>query len=317
LEFLSSNKFLDTERIKADVYRLNNFYKNRGFFNAKVKSATALINEENQFELVFNINAGDKFIFNDLIIVNKNKSLDENIKRFQKKLNKLKGKKYSAKLIQSHVDELNDFILQNDFIFINANYDQIVKSDNLIDIVINFDDLDKEFVERINIKGNFITDEKVIRNKLIIDEGDAFNNILFNKSIQKVKAMNIFKTVEYKTYDNEKLNKIIDITVEEKATGEIFAGAGTGTQGTSLSGGIKENNYLGLGIKLDTDLTLSDESVAGKFSVTNPNFRNSDKSIKTVIESSVNDFMSTSGYKTERTGFTIGTGFEQKTDLFC
>ncbi len=315
-KFLSSNKFLDTERIKADVYRLNNFYKNRGFFNAKVKSATALINEENQFELVFNINAGDKFIFNDLIIVNKNKSLDENIKRFQKKLNKLKGKKYSAKLIQSHVDELNDFILQNDFIFINANYDQIVKSDNLIDIVINFDDLDKEFVERINIKGNFITDEKVIRNKLIIDEGDAFNNILFNKSIQKVKALNIFKTVEYKTYDNEKLNKIIDITVEEKATGEIFAGAGTGTQGTSISGGIKENNYLGLGIKLDTDLTLSDESVAGKFSVTNPNFRNSDKSIKTVIESSVNDFMSTSGYKTERTGFTIGTGFEQKTDLF-
>ena len=315
-KFLTSNKFLDAERIKTDVYRLNNFYKNRGFFNANVKSATALINDDNQFELVFNINAGDKFIFNDLIIVNKNKSLDNNIENFQRKLNRLKGKKYSAKLIQKYIDELNEFILQNEFIFVNAKYDQIVKPDNKIDILINFDELDKEFVERINIKGNFITDEKVIRNKLIIDEGDAFNNILFDKSIQKVKALNIFKSVEYETYKNNKSNKIINIKVEEKPTGEIFAGAGTGTQGTSLNGGIKENNYLGLGIKLDTDLTLSNESVAGKFSVTNPNFRNSDKSIKTVIESSVNDFMSTGGYKTERTGFTIGTGFEQKNDLF-
>ena len=211
---------------------------------------------------------------------------------------------------------MNEFILQNEFIFINAKYDQIIKTDNKIDIVINFDDLEKEYVQRINIKGNFITDEKVIRNKLIIDEGDAYNDILFNKSIQKVKASNIFKSVKYEIKETDNLNKAIDIIVEEKPTGEIFAGAGTGSEGSAINAGIKENNYLGLGIKLDTDLTVSSDSVAGRFSVTNPNFKNSDKSIKTVLESSVNDFMSTSGYKTERTGFSIGTEFEQKNNLF-
>ena len=64
------------------------------------------------------------------------------------------------------------------------NYDEIIKDDNKIDIIINFDDLEKIYVERINIFGNFITDEKVIRNSLIVDEGDPFNEILFNKSIQ-------------------------------------------------------------------------------------------------------------------------------------
>ena len=315
-KFLTPNKFLDIERIKADVFRLNSFYKNRGYYNAEVKSTTALINEENQFELIFNINAGEKFIFNDLIITNNNISINKNIKNFQKKLNSLKGKKYSAKVIQNYVDELNEFILQNEFIFINAKYDQIIKPDNKIDIVINFDDLEKEYVQRINIKGNFITDEKVIRNKLIIDEGDAYNDILFNKSIQKVKASNIFKSVKYEIKETDNLNKAIDIIVEEKPTGEIFAGAGTGSEGSAINAGIKENNYLGLGIKLDTDLTVSSDSVAGRFSVTNPNFKNSDKSIKTVLESSVNDFMSTSGYKTERTGFSIGTEFEQKNNLF-
>ena len=56
----------------------------------------------------------------------------------------------------------------------------------------------KKYVERINIFGNFITDEKVIRNSLIIDEGDPFNEILFNKSIQNLKSKNIFKSVKYK-----------------------------------------------------------------------------------------------------------------------
>ena len=214
------------------------------------------------------------------------------------------------------VDELNQFILRNEFIFINASYDSVVKQSNQIDIIINFDELEKNYVERINIFGNFITDEKVIRNNLIIDEGDSFNNGLFNKSIQKLKSLDIFKTINYETMDLDNQNKLININVEEKPTGEIFAGAGTGTTGSSITAGIKEKNYLGLGIKLDTNLTITEDSLKGKFSVLNPNYNNSDKSINTSIESSTNDFMSTSGYKTSRTGFSIGTKFEQKNDLF-
>ena len=75
---------------------------------------------------------------------------------------------------------------------LNANYNEIIKDNNKIDILINFDDLEKKFVERINILGNFITDEKVIRNSLIVDEGDPFNEILFNKSIQNIKIKKYF-----------------------------------------------------------------------------------------------------------------------------
>ena len=104
--------------------------------------------------------------------------------------------------------------------------------------------------------------------------------------------------------------------MEEKPTGEIFAGAGTGTAGSSITAGIKENNYLGIGVQLDTNLTITDDTVKGRFSALNPNYNNTDKSIKTEIESSTNDFMTSSGYKTSRTGLTIGTEFEQKKDLF-
>ncbi len=315
-KFITNNKFLDTNRISADVSRLENYYKNRGYYNAIIKSTTGIITDENQFELTFNINAGNKFFFNNVEIINNNDYPIESVVVFQEKFNDLKGKKYSKKVVNNLVNDLNEFILRNDFTFVNATYKEQIIDDNKIDIIINFDDLEKAFVERINIFGNFITDEKVIRNSLIVDEGDAFNDVLFNKSIQKVKAKNIFKTVEYKTQSKDNLNKIIDITVEEKATGEIFAGAGTGTTGSSLTAGLKENNYLGLGIKLDTNLVLTEDSIKGKFSILNPNYNNSDKSIKTSLESSTADFMSTAGYKTKRTGFSIGTEFEQMDNLF-
>ncbi len=315
-KFLTRNKFLNNNRINLDTAKLENFYKNRGFYNVKIKSTTALINEQNQFELIFNINAGDKFYFNDIKFLNNQNLPLDSIKIFEKKFAKLKGEKYSKKKINNLIDDLNNFALLNDFVFVNANFDEVIKSEDKIDIIVNFDDISKKYVERINVFGNFITDEKVIRNSLIIDEGDPFNEILFNKSIENIKAKNIFKSVTYNFDKEDSLNKTINLTVEEKATGEIFAGAGTGTTGSSISGGIKENNYLGLGIKLDTDVTITDDTVKGKFSVLNPNYNNSDKSLNTSLESSTNDFMSTSGYKTTRTGFTIGTEFEQINNLF-
>ena len=315
-KFLSKNKYLDSNRTNLDVARLTNYYKNKGYFNANIKSTNAVLTNENQFELIFNINAGNKFIINKILFKVNNNNLLESIKVYESKSKDLEGKIYSKKKLDNLIKNLNYFTLQNDFIFINANFKEITKNDNELDIIINFDDLDKEYVKKINILGNYITDEKVLRNQLIIDEGDPFNKILFNRSIQDIKSLNIFKSVNYSIVDNNDSNKTIDIQVEEKPTGEIFAGAGTGTTGSSITAGIKENNYLGLGIQLDTNFTLSDDSLKGKFSLYNPNYKNSDKSVNTMIESITDDFLTTSGYKTSKVGFTLGTEFEQKNDLF-
>ena len=89
------------------------------------------------------------------------------------------------------------------------------------------DQLEKSYVDKINIFGNFITEEKVIRNSLIVDEGDPFNQILFDKSIRNIKSKGIFKSVSNQILESEnEKNKIINIIVEEKPTGEIFAGVG-------------------------------------------------------------------------------------------
>ena len=133
-------------------------------------------------------------------------------------------------MIEDILDEIEN-ILDEEFKTLKTEVDENV-FDNKIDLTFSVSEGKKYTINRINIYGNNITQENVIRNQLIIDEGDEFNSILASKSINNIKSLNIFKSVDSKIVDNEDNSKNIDITIEEKATGEIMAGAGFGTEGT-------------------------------------------------------------------------------------
>ena len=83
--------------------------------------------------------------------------------------------------------------------------------------------MEKFFIERINIFGNNVTRESVIRNQIEIDEGDPFNEILYNKSLNNIKALNFFESVEGNvTAGNEFNTKIIDILIQSKQMNPII-----------------------------------------------------------------------------------------------
>ena len=316
-KFITKNKYLDTNRISADVNLLNNFYKNRGYYNVQIKSSYATVENNQNFKLIFSIDAGEKFYFNNFSLNLSDDYRDENFVELKNIFNDFEGEEYSVRTINKIKDQIDKITLQKEFVFIDAKYDEKIIDKNKINVNFYLDQLEKSYVDKINIFGNFITEEKVIRNSLIVDEGDPFNQILFDKSIRNIKSKGIFKSVSNQILESEnEKNKIINIIVEEKPTGEIFAGVGTGTAGSTISAGLKEKNYVGKGITLDTNLAISDDAIRGKFSVINPNFRNTDRSLNTTIESTSSDFMTSSGYKTTRTGLSLGTGFEQFEDIF-
>ena len=315
-KLISGRKYLNQNSIIFDQRLLNNFYKNNGYYNAKVNSSFAKMLDENNFELIFNIDAGDKIFFGDLKL-NLPVDFDENnFKSIKKLFKKIKGKPYSINIIDKILDEIDLITNLEQYKFIKASVEEKVTS-NLINLEFTVEEGEKFYVDRINILGNTITAENVIRNQLMLDEGDPYSEILVNKSINNLKSLNFFKTVTKKITNNlEKNTKIIDILIEEKATGEIYASAGAGTSGTSFGFGIKENNYLGKGLKLDLNTFVSSDSFKGKFSATNQNYKNSDKSLYVSAEASENDNYSTFGYKTNKTGFSIGTDFEYFNDLY-
>ena len=82
------------------------------------------------------------------------------------------------------------------------------------------------------------------------------------KSLDNIKSLRIFKDVKSEIVEGSSPNlKKIKINVEEQPTGEISLAAGVGTSGSTIGGGIREKNFLGKGINLNTNLELSEDSI--------------------------------------------------------
>ena len=315
-KFLSGRKFLNENIIEFDKRLLTNFYKNNGYYNVDINSTFAKLVNDNEFELIFNIDAKNKVFFGDIILNLPNDFDKNNFTKINKLFKKIENEPYSINLIDKILDEIDLISSQEQYQFVNATVIENL-DDSKLNLEFKITETEKFYIKKINILGNTITAEHVVRNNLEVDEGDPFNEILINKSINNLRGLNFFKSIDKEIIDDPlSKRKIINIFIEEKPTGEITAGAGVGTEGGSISFGIKENNFMGNGIKLDTNLSISSETFRGKFSVNNPNFKNTDKSIYTSLEAEETDNLKTTGYKTKKTGFSIGSRFEYLDDLY-
>ncbi len=315
-KFISGKKYLNENLINMDNRLLKNFYLNKGYYNSKINSSFAKLINDDEFELIYNIDAGEKVYFGDLKIelpIDYNK---DNFSKLYKVLEKTKGEPYSINALDKILEKIEINSLNEQYESVNINVVENLDKNKLnLNFIIKEPEI-KFYVERFNVLGNNITHESVIRNQFELDEGDPFNEILRNKTINNIRNLNFFKSVKSEIREGSSIEtKIIDITVEEKPTGEIMASAGVGTSGSSIGAGVKENNFLGKGINLTSNFTISTESIKGIFSVRNPNFRNSDKSIYATFEALETDKLSDYGYKTNKTGLAFGTNFEYFDDV--
>ena len=316
-KFISKNVYLNQERIKLDKRLLKNYYRNKGYYEVDIKSTDVEYTEGEGFILTYNINAGERYRFKK-IFANISESLDKNaFLSLESKFNKLVGEFYSQKKLKLVLDEIDKLSEQKELQFINHNVLETLGDDNGIEVKINIFEGEKVIIERINIIGNSVTNDSVIRGAFIVDEGDPFSSLLVNKSINEVKARNIFGKVDYDVLPGSSDDlKVININVTEKATGEIIAGAGIGTDGTSFMVSIQENNWLGRGIKLVSELNMTESKISGDILVSNPNYNFSGNLAYASLDVSSTDRSNSSGFKSSKTGFELGTSFEQYERFF-
>ena len=316
-KFLSRKKYLNQKKLLLDERLLRQFYLDNGYYDVSVNTSTATILDNKNFKLTYNINAGNLFKVDK---ANLEIPIDYNVLNFtkiKKLLNKLEGDEYSFSKLSKIVKEIDKISLSREYDFINASILEEKLGDNKINITFKVNESEKLYVERINILGNNITEESVIRSNLEVDEGDPFNELLQAKSLNNLRSLNIFKTVKSETIDGSgPFTKIINISVEEKPTGEISLGAGFGSNGGTVGFSVNENNFLGKGVKLSSSLRVSADTVKGNFTVNNPNFNYSGRSLIANLESSSTDKLTDSGYESSKTGFSIGTRFEKNENLF-
>ena len=311
---ISNNTNLSENLINLDKRLLTNYYKSLGYYDVKISSNIAEINKAGNADLVYSIEEGTRYTINK-ISTNIDEVFDKNLFfPLNKEFKKYIGDYYSPFKIKKLLEELDRLIELNNLQFVEHNVKEDIKNDS-INITLNIYEGPRNLVERINITGNNVTNEDVIRGELILDEGDPFVNLSLEKSIAKIKARNIFNDVTYEINDGSENNlKIIDINVEERPTGEISAGAGVGTSGGTIAFNIKENNWLGQGKSIGLEIQADEESLIGDFSYTDPNYNFLGNSITYSFLSERNDKPDL-GFENSIIAAAIGTSFEQYKDI--
>lgn len=313
-----STSALSEQRIEYDKQLLKEFYKSKSFYDVQIESAFASVDNNNNFTLTFSINSGKKYKFGDYDLKITGLSLKETdsneIKNISNKL--LKNEFYSPLIINKLSKQVTDFLESKRYGNFEINIQDSKAGEDKINVIVQLNEGQKSLINKINIQGNTITEEKVIRDNLILAEGDQINSSKIKKSIDNIKSKQLFSKVDYKIEDSDKKNfKDFNLFVKEQPTGNISAGVGYGTNGGLFEASVNERNFLGQGINLNFTGRLSTDVIRGELSYVDPNYINSNKELAASLFSEVDDYAN-SGYQNKRAGTRIATKYEIYEDIF-
>jgi outer membrane protein insertion porin family len=313
-----STSSLSEQRIEYDKQLLKDFYKSKSFYDVQIESAFAGIDKDNNFTLTFSINSGKKYKFGDYDLKISGISLKESdiieIKDISKKL--LKNEFYSPLTINKLNKQVTNLLESKRYGNFEINIQDTKAIDDKINIIVQLNEGQKLLINKINIQGNTITEEKVIRDNLTISEGDQLSSSKIKKSVDNVKSKQLFSKVDYKLEDSDKKNfKDLNLFIKEQPTGSISAGVGYGTNGGLFEASVNERNFLGQGINLNFTGRLSSDAIRGELSYANPNYNNSNKELAVSLFSELDDYQN-SGYQNKRVGTRFATKYEIYEDIF-
>ena len=314
-KFLSSTSSLNENRVEFDKKLLNEYYLNNGFFDVQILLSEIEIASEKKANIIYSINAGPKYKFNDITIIDDKNNLTDQLKKQIDKISKKKiiNENYSLKLTRNLRDQINQLLNINKIEFVDLNI-RAQKINDKINLNLIFDDSERLFVDQIKTSGNSITEEKVIRRELYFSEGDTFTKNKLDRSIRNINRTGIFKNVKINKINKSKELVDIEINVEEQPTGSISAGLGVGTSGTNVSTGIQEKNLFGKGIIANSNLTFGTEKISGSVNLDLPDFLNSGNTFGYDLFAISTDFEN-AGYESKKIGNAVSVAYNLYEDV--
>lgn len=246
--FKSSDNY-SPDKLNADQESLRRFYYDHGYADFRIVSATADFDrQQNSFFLTFTVDEGERYTYGD---INVETSLAEVNAADLKALTLTRtGDTYSARDVDKSLEALTTAVAAKGYAFVQVR----PRGDrdfakHTIAVTYFIDEGARAYIERINIIGNNRTRDYVIRREFDIGEGDAYNQVLIEKAERKLKNLGYFTTVRIWSEPGSSADKVIvNVQVDDKATGEVSVGAGYSTSnGIIAELSMTEKNFLGRG----------------------------------------------------------------------
>jgi len=309
---LTSDDTYDPDRLTFDREQLRRFYLSKGYADFRVVSAIAELTPDQQaFVITFTIEEGDRYRFGKIDVQSQIRDLDP--KQISEAVQTEEGDWYNADLVDRTVDRLTDAAGSLGYAFVDIRpRTRRDREARIVDLTYDVQEGPKVFVERIEIKGNVRTLDKVIRREFRLVEGDAFNTAKLRRSRQRIRNLGFFETSEVTNSPGSTPDKtVVEVKVTERSTGEINVGVGySSSLGALVIGGISERNLLGRGQTVRLDLRAAQKRQEIDFGFTEPYFLDQNLSAGFDIFRITRNLQRQSSFSERTTGINLRSGYE-------
>lgn len=309
--FFTSYDNYDPDRLEYERELLRQHYGQHGYADFSVVSAVAeLTPDREDFFITFTVDEGPQYTVGEVRVKTTLAKLDGNA--LVNYVPMREGQIFDSEKIEKAVEALTFATGSVGYAFVDVN-PRLTRhpESNTIDITFEVNEGPRVYVERINIKGNTRTLDKIIRREVRLAEGDAFNRVLMDRSRARIRALGYFKEVEIEEKPGSAPDRTeLDVTVEEQSTGSFSVGVGvSSTENFIVDMSIEERNLMGRGQFLRFRVQASSRTRQVDLRFTQPYFLDRNLAAGGSIFNQRTDFKE-SGFVRDRIGFGLNAGFQ-------
>jgi outer membrane protein insertion porin family len=273
LTILSSNTSYDPDRMAYDQLKLRLFYFSQGYADFRVVSAVAeLTSNKQDFIITYVVEEGERYKFGEVEV--KSELRDFQPETLAALLPMKKGDWYNGKLVEDTVESLTETagLFGYAFADINPEFSRNAETREM-SITFNIAETPRTYVERIDVNGNTLTQDKVVRREFRLNEGDAFNSFGVKRTENRINSLGYFQeNLEIERKEGSAPDRIVlETNVEEKPTGELSLSAGfSSIENFILQAGVRQRNFRGKGQQLSASVNYSSYSKSIELGFTEP-----------------------------------------------
>ncbi len=271
--FFSSNTSYDPDRLAFDQQKLRQFYLTEGYADFRVVSAVAeLTPDQRDFIITYVVEEGERYTFGDVKVDSQLRDFDSDA--MSANLPMKADDFYNAKTVEDTVEQLTELAGRFGYAFADVQPRFKRDPENLkMNVTFVLREAPRVYVERVDINGNTLTQDKVIRREFRIAEGDAFNSLTVQRTNARVNSLGYFQeNFEVKQAEGSAPDRIVlEANVEERPTGELQFSAGfSSIEQFILAGSIRQRNFRGRGQTIGLSVNYSQFSRSAQVSFSDP-----------------------------------------------
>ncbi|MFA9201234.1 MAG: outer membrane protein assembly factor BamA [Cypionkella sp.] len=271
--FFSSRTSYDPDRLAFDQQKLRQFYLTQGYADFRVVSAVAeLTPDKRDFIITYVVEEGERYKFGDVAV--QSELRDFSSEALTNSLRMKTGDWYDAKLVQDTTEQMTELAGTFGYAFAEVEDQYRRNKDDLtMDVTFVLKEAPRVYVERVDVNGNTLTQDKVVRREFRLVEGDAFNSLQVKRTENRIKSLGYFQeNFEIARKEGATPDRIaLEANIEEQATGQLQLSAGfSSIESFILAASIQQRNFRGRGQTVGAGVNYSRYSKSANLSFTEP-----------------------------------------------